>query len=186
MVRVGDEGHRRYLFEFQLDFQRSLAPSQTRPVSDAENVRIDRDSRLAERDIEDDVGGLAADSGQDLELVPCARNFAAEVVDQNARGGDDVLCLCVEQADGLDVLLQLFLAKIQHLLRRLDFSEQCAGRFVHPDIGRLRRQGYGDEQRVGVNIFQLGLRRRIGIRQPPVEFENVGFVQRESMTSRMV
>ena len=41
------------------------------------------------------------------------------LVDQDARGGDDVLGLGVEQADGLDVLAQCLLAEVEHLLRAL-------------------------------------------------------------------
>ena len=66
---------------------------------------------------------------------------------------------------------------------RLHLGEQAARRLVDPDIGRLRRQRHRDQQRVGVHIFELGLRRGIGLGQTAVEFEDVGllhckFVQR--------
>jgi len=62
--------------------------------------------RLAEGDVEDDVGGLAADAGQGLERLAVARHMAAVAVDDLLRQGDDVPGLGVVEADGLDVVLQ--------------------------------------------------------------------------------
>ena len=153
-----------------------------RPVRlrDPEDVRVDRDGRLAEGDVEHDVGGLAADARQLLQLVAFSRYLAAEFVDQDARRGDHVLRLGVEQADGLDVLLEALLAEFEHCLRRFHLGEQRAGRLVDPDVGRLRRQRDRDQQRVRIHIFELGLRRRVGFRQAAVEFENVCFFHASS------
>ena len=60
-------GH--HLLEVHLDLERRLAGRQPGPVADAEDVRVDRDRRLAERDIEHDICGLAPDAGQRFERL---------------------------------------------------------------------------------------------------------------------
>jgi hypothetical protein len=66
-------------------------------------VRVDRDGGLAECGVQDDVGGLAPNARQRLERGPGGGNLAAVARDQRLAGGDEVLCLAVEEADGLDV-----------------------------------------------------------------------------------
>ena len=88
--------------------------------------------RLAERGVEDDIGGLAPDAGQRFEQVAVLRHLAAVAVDEDLRGGDDVLRLGVEQADGLDVLAQRLLAKVEHLLRRRHLGEQARVALLTP------------------------------------------------------
>jgi hypothetical protein len=66
-------------------------------------VRIDREGLRAEGAIHDDVGGLASDTGQRDERVPVGRHFAAVLGDELLAECDDVLCLGIEQPDGLDV-----------------------------------------------------------------------------------
>ena len=105
-----DEGLGRHLFQLQLDSERRLAFRQAGAVGHPEDVRVDGNGRLAERDVEYDIGGLAPDARELLQLVTLARNFAAELVDQNARRVDEGLRLGVLKADRLDVLLQALFA----------------------------------------------------------------------------
>ena len=57
----------RHPFEqFLLDLDDILARRQAGPVGQPEYVGIDRDCRFAERRIEHNVGGFAADAGQRL------------------------------------------------------------------------------------------------------------------------
>ena len=84
-------------------------------VAHPEDVGVDRERLFAERGVQDDVGGLATDSGQCLERVAGARDFAAMVANQRFAKRDDVLRLGIEQADGLDRLAQLFFSEINHL-----------------------------------------------------------------------
>ncbi len=58
---------------------------------------------------------------------------------------DHVLSLVLVKADGLDVVADPVFTKRQHLLRRICGCEQRAGRLVHPDVGRLRRQHDSDQ-----------------------------------------
>ena len=50
--------------EHVLDLARRPARRQPGAVADAEQMRVDGDGRLAEGDVEHDIGGLAADAGQ--------------------------------------------------------------------------------------------------------------------------
>ena len=68
-----------------LDLERIFPDRQTRAVADAEHMRVDRHGRLAEGDIEHDIGGLAADAGQRFQLLARARHLATMLGDQFLR-----------------------------------------------------------------------------------------------------
>ncbi len=82
MVRVTAEGLRDDLLELRFDLSDRLARREAGAVADAEDVRVDREGLLAEGGVEHDIGGLAADAGQLLELLAGARDLAAVLVDQ--------------------------------------------------------------------------------------------------------
>ena len=89
--------------ELVLDRAHRAAVREARAIRDAEDVRVDRDRRLAERGVQHDVRGLAADAGQRLERVAIARHVAAVLGDELAARRDHVLRLAVEEPDRLDV-----------------------------------------------------------------------------------
>src|SRR5215472_4925605 len=103
VVGVQLVGGRHHLLEVRLDLERILAGREPGAVADPEDVGIDRNGRLAERDVEHDIGGLAPDPGQGLERLAQRRHHAAVLGDQLLRQRDDVLRLGVEQPDRLDV-----------------------------------------------------------------------------------
>ena len=72
-------------------------------VRDPEDMGVHRDGRLAKGGIQDHVGRLAADAGQALQRRARSRHPAVVFFQQQAATGDDVFCLVVVQADGLDV-----------------------------------------------------------------------------------
>ena len=82
------------------------------------------------------------------------------------------------QADRADEFLQPLLAEIEHLLRRIGDREQGRCRAVDADIGRLRRQHDRDQQRIGVDELEFGLRDRPARRQPAIEFLDFGLCER--------
>ncbi len=51
-------------FESQFDFERRFAPRERNSVGDSEEMRVDGDRRRTEGIIHNDIGGLAADTGQ--------------------------------------------------------------------------------------------------------------------------
>ena len=140
-----------------LDLVHVLAGGQTGPVRDAEDVGVDGNRGLAEGGVEHHIGRLAADAGELHQFIPAIGNLAAVVIDKNLRERDHVLGLGIEQADGLDVVFEAFLAQFQHRLRRFHLGKQRTGRLVHANVRRLRAQGHRHEQLVGIAIFQLGL-----------------------------
>ena len=67
MVGVAAERLRDDLFELRLDFVDVLAGREAGAVADAEDVGVDGEGLLAERGVEDDVGGLSSDARQFLQ-----------------------------------------------------------------------------------------------------------------------
>src|SRR3954447_3455328 len=96
---------RRDGFETLLDLERRLAGRQTGAVAEAEDMRIDRDRRLAERDVEHGTGGLAPDPRQPFERLALARHLAAVLVEQYPRQLDDIDRLRAVQPDRADEFL---------------------------------------------------------------------------------
>ena len=61
-MRVAAEGLGNDLFELRFDLGDSLARRESGAVADAEDVRVDGERLFAERGVQDDVRGLAADA----------------------------------------------------------------------------------------------------------------------------
>ena len=59
---VAAVGRRHQRFQLQLDLERGLARRHSGAVADAKHMGVDGEGLLAERDVEDDIGGLAADA----------------------------------------------------------------------------------------------------------------------------
>ncbi len=95
----------------QLDFERIFARRQARAIADAKQMRIDRNGRLAERDIQNNIRGLAPDAGQRLKFLARARHLAAMLRNQPLRQRDDVFRLGPKQPDGLDDIAQAIFAE---------------------------------------------------------------------------
>ena len=77
VVRVLLELVGRHAQELVLDGANVGARREADAVRDAEDVRVHGDRRFAERRVQNDVRGLAADAGQGLERVAIARHLAA-------------------------------------------------------------------------------------------------------------
>ena len=185
MVRSGAERLRHALLELGFDLFGRLAFGETGTVAHAEHVGVDGEGFLAERAIEHDVRGLAADSRQRDERVPVARHLAAVLGDQFLGQGNHVLGLGVEQPDRLDVLLEAFFAQRDHLLRGLHLGEQLAGRLVDADVRRLCAEHHGDEQLIDIAEFEFGLRIGIVLGEQAEEFEDL-ILGQGSTSSRAV
>jgi len=185
VVSVAAEGLRDDFFEFGLDLVDRISGREAGSVAYAEDVGVDRECFFAERGVQNDVRGLAADSGKLLQLLTSSRHLASVIIDQRLAERDDILRFSVEKADGLDRLAKRFLAEIDHLFRGFDVSEQRFGRDIHARVGGLRREHDGYQQLVGIGRFQFGRRRWIGLRQAAEEFENLVAGHRLSITSRI-
>ena len=62
MVRVEPEGLGDNLLELELDLEHVLARREAGAIADSEDVRVDRESLFVEGRVEDDVGGLPANT----------------------------------------------------------------------------------------------------------------------------
>ncbi len=88
--------------------------------------------------------------------------------------------------DGLDLLLQAFFAELEHFTRGSHPCKKAAGCLVDADVGCLGGKCDRDQERVGIDIFQLRLGCWILFRQPAEKLENIGLLHAASMTSRIV
>jgi len=120
MVRVQPERLRHDLFEPELDLKRVFSRRQAGAVGNTEDVRVDRERLLPEGGIQDDVGGLAADARQLLQLLASPGYLSIMIADQRFGQSNDVLGLGVEQADRLDGVTNRIPAQPNHLLGCLD------------------------------------------------------------------
>ncbi len=161
VVRVQFVVRRDHRFQFLLDLERIFSRRQPGAVADAEDVGVDRDGRLAERDVEHHIGGLAPDARQRLQRLARARHLPAMLGHQPARQLDHVLGLGAEQPDGLDQLAHALLAERDHLFRRVGGREQRGRRLVDAGIGRLRRQHHRHQQRERIDVLELALGFRV-------------------------
>ena len=104
VMRVLPELVRHDLHQPRLDLERVLAGRESRAVRDAEDVRVDGDRRLAERDVQHDVRGLAADaraaSRARRDRAALRRRCSSQ---QDLATARHVLRLHVEKADRADV-----------------------------------------------------------------------------------
>ena len=147
------------LHQLHLDVERRLADRQAGAVADAEDVGIDRDGRLAEGDVEHDVGGLAADAGQRFQRLAIVRDLAAVLVDELLRQRDHVLRLGAKKPDGLDQVAHLALRRASTIFSGVSASLNKAGvALLTPGIGRLRREHDRDQERKRIDVLQFGAR----------------------------
>ena len=139
-----------------------------------ENVRVDGQRRLAEGDIEHDIGGLAADPGQRLQRLAVVRHLAAVLGDQRLRQRDHVLGLVAVEADGLDVLAARSSSPSASIFCGVSATlNSAARRLVDAGVGRLRRQHHGHQQREGIDVLQLALGLGIGRGKPAEDLGSI-------------
>ena len=136
-----------------------LARRDPRAIANTEDMSVDCLRRMAPPHVQDDIGGLSSDARQGLQGGSGGRNFAAILVDKDAREPHDVLRLVAKKPDGPDVFGEAVLAQVQHLLGRVRDLEEFARGLVDARIRRLGGKSHGYDKRVGVDVlkFALGL-----------------------------
>ena len=85
MVRVLNERWRHGLDEPLLHFEWVLTRGESRAIRDAEDVRVDGDRGLAERDVQHDIGRLATHAGQFFQRFTRARHLAVMLTHNDFR-----------------------------------------------------------------------------------------------------
>lgn len=91
----GRNNLKQHFFDFQGCFPRSKAGS----VANPENVRVDCDRTLVEKDVEKDVGRLSANTGQAFQLRSCTGHFTPEFFNQNSTAFDQVPGFTIVKAE---------------------------------------------------------------------------------------
>lgn len=157
-MRADPKGRRSFCLELFFDRKRGLAGGEPGPVSDPENVCVDRKCFGAERAIHDDIGCLATHTWQLFKRIAIRRDLSAMFSDKNFRQGDHILGLGVEQADRLYVLLEAVHAERHHLRWCFHNLEQEPCRLVDPDVRRLRREHDSHKQLIIVAEVQFRFR----------------------------
>ena len=96
MVSVAAKGLRDDLLQLGFDIVDRFAGSEARAIADSEYVCVDCKGFLAERSVENDIGGLTPDARQRLQLLASARHLTAMLVDQRLAEENDVFRLGIE------------------------------------------------------------------------------------------
>ena len=123
-MRVAQQFGRDAAHQPVLDRARRGARRDADAIAEAEDVRINRHRAFAERHVQHDIGGLAADTRQLLQCFAVTRHLAAVLFDQLARQFDDIACLALPEPDRADMLCHAIDAETQHRLRRGGFLVQ--------------------------------------------------------------
>lgn len=156
VVGVVEEGLGDALQEAVLDGAGGGAGGEAGAVGDAEDVGVDGDGGVAEGDVEDDAGGLAADAGQGFEGGAVLGNLAAVVVEEGLGEGGDVPGFGLPEADGADVGGDAGGAEGGHGGGGGGGGEEGGGGAVDGGVGGLGGEDDGDEEGEGVGEVELG------------------------------
>ena len=98
-------------------------------------MRIDGEGFSAKCRVHNHIGGLAAHAGQCLQRIAVRGHFACMTAHEDLGQRDDVLCLVVVKANGLDMRFQAIQPKRDHLRGRLYIFKQSLRRLVDTHIG---------------------------------------------------
>src|SRR5437899_2338554 len=162
VVGVQLELVRHELQKLLLDNLGRLSGCDPRPVRHAEDMCVDSDRRLAERDVEDDVGGLAADPGQLFQRLAIRWDLPPVLAHQDFSQRDDILRLVAEEADRLHVRDQSVDAELDDRRGRPGLGKELRGRLVDTLVGRLPGEHNSDQELEGRTMLELRFRVRIG------------------------
>jgi hypothetical protein len=133
----------------------------TDAVGDAQNMTIDGEARHAQRVAQDDIGGLAPDTGELDEILHARRDFAVVLLHERARHSGERLRFHPEEAGGLNLGLELRCRRLRQRAGVRISREERRRDLVDALVGALRRQDRRDEQLVGVAEVKLGERARM-------------------------
>ena len=150
-------------------------------LADAEQMRVDRDRRLAEGDVEHDVGGLAPDARAALSSASRSSRHLAAMTLRSAcwLSARTFLALLRNRPMVLMCSLDPLLAQRHHLLPACRRScEQRLGGLVDAGVGRLRRKHHGHQQREGIDVVELALGLGVRCRESGEDRLDIGFGRR--------
>ena len=126
-------------------------------VGDTEDVGVDGKGGFVEDYGGDDVGGFASYAGELLQLVDVGGNVAAELFEEGAGHGGEVLAFVVGIGNGVDVGKEVVGGGLSHGLGVGVGLEECGGGHVDAFVGALGREYDRYKELEGVFVVQLGL-----------------------------
>lgn len=162
VAEIGPSGAWEKLDEIFFDFDRIGIPGEAEPGGETSDVGVDDDAIVdGEGVAEDDIGGLASDSGQGGEGGHGAGDMAVVEFADLRGGGADVAGFVAEESGGVDEGFELFLRDGGKGLGGGAADEEGGGDHVDPLVRALRGEDGGDEEleRVGEGEFAV----RIGV-----------------------
>jgi len=122
----------------------------------------------------DQIGGLAAYTGQTQQILHVIRNFAVEAFQQHLGAGDHILCLGAPKAAGMDILAHLLHIGLSKCLKGRKAGEQGRGNQINPGVGTLGSQTNGEEQFIVLTVIQRALGAGIELFQSGNDFLDFG------------
>ena len=137
---------RQHLHELELDLHRVLRVHKPQLPADALYMGIHYDAVLVVDISTDHVGGLPSHPRQGRKALKVRRNLPAVLLQQHLRTGDDVLCLVVIKARGVDVLLHLLKVCIGKVLKAPVLLIQGLCHLVDPGVGTLGAHDHRKEE----------------------------------------
>ncbi len=119
-MRVQPEFLRHDFIQAVFHLARIFPRRQSNAVGDPENMRIDRDRRFAEGDVQHDIRRLSSHARKCFQRLAIARHLAPMLIRQSSGKGDHVLRLGAVEPDRLDRVAQIRFTQRDHLFRRVD------------------------------------------------------------------
>jgi len=113
-------------------------------MRDAKDVRVDRKRGLLESDRHDDARRFSPDAGERFELLAFRRYLSIVLLDEAARGLNDILRFHSKETARANDLLDVALLGVGQFFRRRIFAKEHRRRHVHPSVGALGRKNHGD------------------------------------------
>ena len=147
------------LAQFLLDAQGGGASPgyQGETVADAEDVGIDGQGGLAEGYGLDDIGGLAAYTGEAGERFERVGHFATVFFDEHSCSADERFGFVVGKSYALDVFENRFRIRRCHYFRGGEVGKERGRNYVDTLVCALRRQDYGYKQVKRGVVVEFGL-----------------------------
>jgi len=113
VMRIPFEFLRYQLEQFFLNLQHRFAASNTSAVRHAKDVRIDRNGRLTEGGVKNDICGFSAYPRERFQLRACIRDLSPILGNQNLAGFDEVVRLAVIEPDRTNVIFESGFSEMQ-------------------------------------------------------------------------
>src|SRR5215472_4114622 len=153
---------------------RVLRPGEPEPLAHARHVRVHGNGGDTEGVAQHHVGGFAPHTGERDEFLHGAGHHAAMTLHQRLPHAYERPRLGLEEARGVDLLLEGRGACPLEVLRRPISREERPGHRVHPLVRALSGEDGGGQKLEGRGEVELDPRRRICLGETPEDLHGPG------------